>query len=721
MSSIIHGFEYDIFISYRQKDNKYDGWVTEFVANLKKELEATFKEDISIYFDENPHDGLLETHSVDKSLEGKLKCLVLIPIISQTYCDPKSFAWQHEFCAFNKMAKEDQFGRDIKLSHGNVASRVLPVRIHDLDEEDKRLLENELGGVLRSVDFIYNAAGVNRPLTPSDNPEKNLNKTFYRDQINKVANAVKEIMDGLKNFDNRSKEPLSKPLPHRPRSVELSITPRKQKILALTALATLIVLLAGYYVFNFTSQGAKYHPKPLAKSIAVLPFKNLNEIPSNNFICDALSEDILMRLSQIARLKVISRQSTYAYKNSEKPAKRISQELGARFILDGSLQVNDKDLRITARLTDAQQDQIIWSESYNRTLTGIFKLQSEVAQSVVNSLKIKLNKSESEDLEKVDEFNLEAYKYYKQGLRNYDNSDVYQTLNSTVPFFEKALSIDSTLYLAYTALANCYMTYGGSGKATRSELYPIVTAALKKSEAINSQSPALYTAKAEAALWMEFNAQEYERFNEKAMELDPNDPNIYSNQGMYFSFTGQFNKSHEAIEKCMELDPVHVSRYATLNAFAYYWEHNYRKALEEDDKVLRTDPNYELALWQKGLFYIQLGEYQKAIDSFHQRKFGTMTNWALANAFCKIGRRDEAEKILQYNLDKLKIQYVPPAVIGHIYLAMANRDEACTWFLKQLTSRDGGFYWMAMIKMDPRMDALKGHPCYDEIMKGMPF
>jgi len=144
MPSLIPGYEYDIFISYPQKDNKHDGWVTEFVNQLKGELEATFKEDISIYFDENPSDGLLETHSVDKSLEGKLKCLIFMPIISQTYCDSKSFAWQHEFCAFNKLAKEDQFGRDIKLSNGNVTSRILPVKIYDLDPEDKTILENEL-------------------------------------------------------------------------------------------------------------------------------------------------------------------------------------------------------------------------------------------------------------------------------------------------------------------------------------------------------------------------------------------------------------------------------------------------------------------------------------------------------------------------------------------------------------------------------------------------
>ena len=147
MPSLLPGFEYDIFISYRQKDNKGDRWVTEFIKALKTELEATFKEDISIYFDENPHDGLLETHNVDKSLEGKLKCLVFIPIISQTYCDPKSFAWQHEFCAFNKLANEDSFGRDIKLSNGNVSSRILPVKIHGLDAGDLKALETQIGSV----------------------------------------------------------------------------------------------------------------------------------------------------------------------------------------------------------------------------------------------------------------------------------------------------------------------------------------------------------------------------------------------------------------------------------------------------------------------------------------------------------------------------------------------------------------------------------------------
>jgi len=199
MSSIIEGYNYDIFISYRQKDNKHDGWVTEFVKNLEGELESTFKEEISVYFDINPHDGLLETHDVDESLKEKLRCLVFIPIISRTYCDPKSFAWEHEFKAFVEQASSDQFGLKVKLPNGNVASRVLPVRIYDLDNPDIKLCETMLGGVLRCVDFIYKSAGVNRPLRANeDHPQDNFNNTYYRDQINKVANSIKEIVRGLK-------------------------------------------------------------------------------------------------------------------------------------------------------------------------------------------------------------------------------------------------------------------------------------------------------------------------------------------------------------------------------------------------------------------------------------------------------------------------------------------------------------------------------------------
>ncbi len=204
MSSILPGYEYDIFISYRQNDNNYDQWVTEFVSKLSSELEATIKDRLSVYFDSNPHDGILSTHDVDKSLKGKLKALIFIPIVSNTYCDTNGFAWKGEFIPFKELAATDSLGLDIRLPNGNVASRILPIKIHDIDPDDVRQLETALQGVLRSVDFIYTSAGVNRPLRHKDDDlANNQNGTIYRNQINKVANAIKEIITGIKRTSNK--------------------------------------------------------------------------------------------------------------------------------------------------------------------------------------------------------------------------------------------------------------------------------------------------------------------------------------------------------------------------------------------------------------------------------------------------------------------------------------------------------------------------------------
>lgn len=260
MASLIEGYNYDIFISYRQKDNKYDGWVTEFVDNLKKELEATFKEEISVYFDINPHDGLLETHDVDASLKDKLKCLIFIPIISRTYCDPKSFAWEHEFKAFVEQASEDQFGMKIKLPGGNIASRVLPIRIYDLNKEDIRLCESLLGGVLRGIEFIYKSAGVNRPLRANeDHAHENLNKTYYRDQINKVAYSVQDIISGIKDVSDNPPEitMTEEPFVEKKERMNVSRDKRKSRLLprrvilvGLSLLFSLVLVSLLYLIFK---------------------------------------------------------------------------------------------------------------------------------------------------------------------------------------------------------------------------------------------------------------------------------------------------------------------------------------------------------------------------------------------------------------------------------------------------------------------------------------
>ncbi len=197
--SIIPDYDCDIYVSYRFNDNKYDGWVTEFVEKLNQELGATIKDKLSIYFDNIPEGKIPDPEPGNSTSGRKIKSLIFVPIISQTYCDTSSPVWKGEFSSFQTESKNDHIGPHIKLPNGNIVSRVMPVKIHDIDTEDTRLLETELSGVLRSIDFIYREEGVNRPLRPVDDDKQSSPlKPMYRNQINKLANAVKEIISGIK-------------------------------------------------------------------------------------------------------------------------------------------------------------------------------------------------------------------------------------------------------------------------------------------------------------------------------------------------------------------------------------------------------------------------------------------------------------------------------------------------------------------------------------------
>ncbi len=190
LGSLVPEYDCDIHISFRFNDNKYDGWVTEFTEKLRQELSATLKDKLSIYIDK---------HTEDQLTDIPVRSLIFIPIISQTYCDTSSPVWKKEFAPFLESVKTDHIGPEIKLTNGNGVSRVIPVKIHDIDTEDVKLLESALSGSMRSVDFIYRDEGVNRPLRPQDDEKSTSSlRPMYRNQINKLANAIKEIISGIK-------------------------------------------------------------------------------------------------------------------------------------------------------------------------------------------------------------------------------------------------------------------------------------------------------------------------------------------------------------------------------------------------------------------------------------------------------------------------------------------------------------------------------------------
>jgi tetratricopeptide (TPR) repeat protein len=465
MSSLIPGYEYDIFISYRQKDNKGDRWVSEFVEALKTELESTFKEEISVYFDINPHDGLLETHDVDESLKEKLKCLVFIPIISRTYCDPKSFAWEHEFKAFVENASRDQYGLKVKLPNGNVASRVIPVCIHDLDTSDIKLCESILAGVLRGVEFIYEEPGVNRPLRlKEDNPGDNLSKTFYRNQINKVANAVKEVISGLKTeqVEPAKEKILHGEPPKEVKNEEKQSFKKKPDILnnrkllsgvIITAIIFL-VLIAFSKVFH---SGKNKVTKDMDGriSIAVNIFENNTNDTTLNWLTKGIPELIRNNLTGSEELSVQNSQTMYELYQSmgqtqnASIAPSFSREAAIKLksgtYITGSFQKFGNDILTYVKLIDTKSDELLWTGNIEGNLDKYKYLADSLSAQLKDFLEIKAIKQKtSPEYSDVNTNSPEALRKYVEGTQSLINGN----LQSAAQSFEESYMLDTTFTLA---------------------------------------------------------------------------------------------------------------------------------------------------------------------------------------------------------------------------------------------------------------------------------
>jgi TolB-like protein/tetratricopeptide (TPR) repeat protein len=680
MASIIEGYSYDIFISYRQKDNKYDGWVTEFVDNLNKELEATFKEEISVYFDINPHDGLLETHDVDASLKEKLKCLVFIPITSRTYCDPKSFAWEHEFKAFVEQASKDQFGLKVKLPNGNVASRVLPIRIYDLDSADIKLCESVLVGALRGVEFIYTEPGVNRPLKSDDDEKINLNKTKYRNQINKVANAIKEIISGLK------KEP------------------------------------GEYVAAQKEVLSTKDEPIIQEKSIIVLPFKNISPDPDQEYFSDGLTEEIITDLSYIKDLLVISRSSAMTFKGTKNTVKEIAEKVNVQYVLEGSVRKAGNNIRITAQLIDGMTDSHLWAKKYSGTLDDVFNIQEKVSRSIVDALTMELSPTEYENLVKRPIKNMQAYECYIKARQ-----DIYtftkDGLDRAVSYLQHGLEIIGKNAFLYAGLGFTYSQYvnigiGHEEYVDKAENYA------KMALELESDSSDAHFVLGFLNLIFHGNPKKSIQHFKKALEIFPDDTNVlFWLTAGYGTNWGKPKEARESYNRLLKLDPFNHWAYSSyiLDVMA---EYHLDLSVDYLTKWVRIMPKYPVALFFSAQFLAYCNHFKEAS--------------ALVNKNARPDMKDVFTKLclfVKYAIDSdekrihelLTVDFVKTTrrdcqssyFVSSLFALTGMKDEAFDWLENAV---DRGFINYPFInEYDPLLVSIRSKPRFKKLMERVKY
>jgi TolB-like protein len=620
MASVISGYNYDIFISYRQKDNKGDRWVTQFVEALKTELEATFKEDISVYFDENPHDGLLETHDVDESLKEKLKCLIFIPIISRTYCDPNSFAWEHEFKAFIEKASKDQYGLKVRLHAGNVANRVMPIQIHDLDAEDKKLVEDELGGFMRGVEFIYKESGVNRPLTKDDEEKDNLNKTKYRNQINKVANAIKEIIKSLENKES----PGNNIQPEKPTYLQSKKTKlntlRKNKKTFIAVFALMLSLAICSIILFRSGILSNSATDKIKISIAVLPFDNWSHSEEFSYMGDAIANEICTQTAKIRNFHVISFTSSSNYRAPDRPPiTQIGKELGAKFIIEGSVERQKEAVSIHVQIINSEKDIHVWADEFKGNWDDIFIIRAQIAIKIAEQLKTILSTDEIKRIEEIPTKNPEAYNLYLKGNYYKDQYFSLESFQKAAELYEDAIKLDTEFIQAYVNLVvvNAQLYIPKTWDHTRERLEKC-KAALNKVIELDPENPEVHFAKGYYFEWIDQNFRDALNEYNLAIKDLSNNTALLNSIGTILLRQGKASESTEFFIKSYETDPIEEGY---MVSWSFILQREWTEAEKWIDIYLSTHPESSLGYYKKAEINIYgYGRLEKAREVLEDGK-----------------------------------------------------------------------------------------------------
>jgi TolB-like protein/class 3 adenylate cyclase len=458
------------------------------------------------------------------------------------------------------------------------------------------------------------------------------------------------------------------------------------------------------------------------KSIAVLPFENLSRDPENAYFADGIQEEILTRLSKVRDLKVISRTSTQRFKSAPVDLRQIARQLGVANILEGTVQKATDQVRVNVQLINAQNDEHLWADKYDRRLTDIFAVESEIATSIATALQARLTGEEQHALSSRPTQNSEAHQFYLKG-RYYWNKRTKEGLKKAVEYFEQAIDADPTYALAYVGLSDSYDLLGfhGYGALPPNEAFPKAKAAAEKALQIDERLGEAHISLAYVKEGYDWDLDGAQRDYKRGIELNPNYAIAHQWYGLHCALRERFPEAIAEIKRAQELDPL--SLIINMNvAWSFYFARQYDEALEQSQKALELDPNFPPARWMLGQAYRQKGIYDKAIAEFQsglQLSGGDPLRVAvLGHAYAVAGKRAEAEKVINDLTEISKQRYFPPYFIALIYVGLNDKDQAFVWLEKAFAEHSSG---MTYLKVEPMFDPIRSDPRFQDLLRRVGF
>ena len=460
---------------------------------------------------------------------------------------------------------------------------------------------------------------------------------------------------------------------------------------------------------------------PVRRSVAVLPFVSLSSDPENEFFADGITEDVIAQLSKMRALKVISRTSVMRFKKREESLRAIASTLGVATVVEGSVRRAGSRVRIVAELIDAETDAHLWVETYDRQLTDIFEIQSEVALRIAEELKAELSPTERARIERPAVVSLEAYQLYLRGVQGrmkYTEGG----LREAIEHFERAIALEPTYAAAHEQTAFAFLVWAlgfGAGTLRPREAYARAKSAALRALELDPLSGEAHGVLGALKFMFEFDWSGAERSMKQGLELNPGSPTMLDVFGLLLTAQQRYDEALVVQRRSRELDPltlVHTSDLATTLIRAG----RYDEAIREARYVVETDPKFPLGHSTLGWACLLKGDQSEGLRELETAASLSPGNplflAQLGEAYGMAGQEPRARGVLAQLEQLAQERYVMPYHLAYVYTGLGDFDRAIDLLEAAVEERAGGVYG---IKGSFLFTALRGHPRFKALLRAM--